>query len=153
MTDPRLDEPVPKTDTGSPNGYRMVWHRLKELRRSGGCLTGGSRRHAARLPRADLREWRRLSARPYAAYRGDLWAYADDYVEVWAEIRSIAGVVEDDCEELAVSLYPAGGFSSITLAYEAAEQIAEQIGDTGKPAQHHLHRRLRPGRRPDRRQH
>jgi hypothetical protein len=35
-------------------------------------------------------------------------------------------VIEDDCEELAVSLYPAGGFSSITLVYEAAEAIAEE---------------------------
>ena len=32
-------------------------------------------------------------------------------------------MVQDDCKELAVSLYPAGGFSSITLAYEAAKQI------------------------------
>ena len=32
-------------------------------------------------------------------------------------------MIQDDCEELAVSLYPAGGFSSITLAYEAARNI------------------------------
>ena len=29
-------------------------------------------------------------------------------------------MIQDDCEELAVSLYPCGGFSSITFAYEAA---------------------------------
>jgi hypothetical protein len=135
MTDPRLDEPVPKTDTGSPNGYRMVWHRLKELRRSGDVpyhwITDATRRgyHVATYPNGA--DFLRAHA---AAYRAPIWAQAGVYVEVWAESRSIAGVVEDDCEDLAVSLYPAGGFSSITLAYEAAEQIADEIGDSGKPA-------------------
>jgi hypothetical protein len=41
-------------------------------------------------------------------------------------------VIEDDCRELAVSLYPAGGFSSITLAYQAAETI--NIMADGRPA-------------------
>ena len=53
-------------------------------------------------------------------YRGDLWRDWDDYVEVWCESRSIAGVIQDECEALAVSLYPAGGFASMTLLYEAA---------------------------------
>src|SRR5690606_23502253 len=59
------------------------------------------------------------------------WTNADHYCEVWVESRSIAGVVQDDCQELAVSLYPAGGFSSITLAYQAAEYINES--SAGKP--------------------
>jgi hypothetical protein len=58
--------------------------------------------------------------------RADLWASSDTYCEVWTESRSIAGVIEDDCRELAVSLYPAGGFSSITLAYEAASFINDE---------------------------
>jgi len=41
----------------------------------------------------------------------------------------MAGVIEDDCRELAVSLYPAGGFSSITLAYEAASNINDECRD------------------------
>ncbi len=135
MTDPRLDEPVPKTDHGSPNGYRMVWHRLKELRRSGDVpywwITDATRRGYHVSTYANGADFLRAHA---AAYRGDLWAQAGAYVEVWAESRSIAGVIEDDCEALAVSLYPAGGFSSITLAYEAAEQIADQINGSGKPA-------------------
>jgi hypothetical protein len=53
--------------------------------------------------------------------------------EVWCDSRSIAGVIEADCRELAVSLYPAGGFSSITLAYQAAEYIAHMTND-GRPA-------------------
>jgi hypothetical protein len=64
-------------------------------------------------------------------YRADLWSASDYYCEVWCESRSIAGVIQDDCKELAVSLYPAGGFSSITLAYQAAEYINDQ--HTGKP--------------------
>jgi hypothetical protein len=40
-----------------------------------------------------------------------------------SDVRKFAGVIETDCRELAVSLYPAGGFASITLAYEAAENI------------------------------
>ncbi|MGH1590795.1 hypothetical protein ACRBEV_23585 [Methylobacterium phyllosphaerae] len=48
---------------------------------------------------------------------------AHHYVEVWTESRSIAGTIQGDCEELAVSLYPCGGFSSISLAYQAAESI------------------------------
>jgi hypothetical protein len=59
-------------------------------------------------------------------YRADLWKNSDFYCEVWCESRSIAGVIEADCEELAVSLYPAGGFSSISLAFEAAEFINQE---------------------------
>ena len=62
-------------------------------------------------------------------YRGNLWAQADYYCEVRAESRSIAGVLQADCEDLAVSLYPTGGFSSLTLAYEAAQQIEALAGD------------------------
>jgi hypothetical protein len=65
-------------------------------------------------------------------YRADLWTSSPCYVEVWCESRSIAGVIERDCEELAVSLYPAGGFSSMTLVYEAAEYIKAEITETGK---------------------
>ena len=65
-------------------------------------------------------------------YRTDLWQQSDFYCEVWTESRSIAGVIEGDCEELSVSLYPAGGFSSITLAYQAAETINYYAA--GRPA-------------------
>ena len=53
---------------------------------------------------------------------------SDHYVEVWCESRSIAGVIQDTCEELAVSLYPCGGFSSITFAYEAAQLMRRECG-------------------------
>ena len=126
MTDPRLLEPVEKSE----RGYRHVQHRLKELRRAGavpyGWITDASRRGYFTDTFADRFDFvRQISG----LYRSDLWSQTNTYCEVWTESRSIAGVIEDDCRELAVSLYPAGGFSSITLAFEAAEQInAEHNG-------------------------
>jgi len=60
-------------------------------------------------------------------YRADLWKDSDYYCEVWCESRSIAGVIQEDCEDLAVSLFPAGGFSSITFVYESAVEINERV--------------------------
>ena len=56
-------------------------------------------------------------------YRADLWRDADVRCEVWAESRSIASVILDDCEQLAVDLYPCGGFSSLSFVHEAAESL------------------------------
>ena len=53
-------------------------------------------------------------------YRGRLWTQDLPRVEVWVESRSLGGVLKDTCEDLAVSLYPSGGFASLTLCYEAA---------------------------------
>jgi hypothetical protein len=57
---------------------------------------------------------------------------ADVYVEVWCESRSIASVILEDCEELGVSLYPSGGFASLTLPYDAAQQISWSVEDTDR---------------------
>jgi hypothetical protein len=43
-------------------------------------------------------------------------------------------VIEATCKELAVSLYPAGGFTSLTLAYEAAGFINSATLGGEKPA-------------------
>jgi hypothetical protein len=126
MTNPRLVEPVPKTD----KGYKQVQARCTVLRRNGslpyGWLVDSTRRgyHVDTFNgKGDfLRRMKGL-------YRADLWEFADHYCEVWAESRSIAGIIEADCDELAVSLYPCGGFSSITLCYEAAENINDVAGD------------------------
>jgi hypothetical protein len=58
-----------------------------------------------------------------AGYHWDLWQESDHYCEVWCESRSIAAVLLPVCRELRVSLYPAGGFTSLTLAFEAASGI------------------------------
>jgi hypothetical protein len=54
-------------------------------------------------------------------YRADLWRDADYRCEAWVESRSIASVLMADCKELAVDLYPCGGFSSLSFVHEAAE--------------------------------
>jgi hypothetical protein len=129
MTNPRLPEPVEKSE----RGYTHVQNRLKLLRLNGkvpyGWISDATRRgyfiDTYRSPSDFL-------ARNAGLYRADLWTRADVYVEMWCESRSIAGVIQADCEELAVSLYPAGGFSSMTLAYEAAQEISNEVGDSGR---------------------
>ena len=120
MTNPRLPEPVEKTN----QGYAQVQHQITQMRRSGdlpyGWIADATRRGYHVATYGDAEDFIRNVA---GLYRADLWQHADHYVEVWCESRSIAGVIEKDCRELAVSLYPAGGFSSITLAYQAAEYI------------------------------
>ena len=131
MTDPRLPEPVAKTD----NGYQQVQSRITKLRRAGqvpyGWITDATRRGYHTITYEDGAEFLR---RVHGLYRSDLWRTAETYVEVWCESRSLAGVIEADCEDLAVSLYPAGGFSSITLAFQAAEYINEATNFGEKPA-------------------
>lgn len=128
MTDPRLPEPVPKTE----RGYRHVQRRIVMLRRSGvlpyGWISDATRRGYFTNTYRGSADFLRSMA---SLYRADLWAQAERYCEVWVESRSIAGVIEDTCEELAVSLYPAGGFSSLTLTHEAARHIRAVAG--GKP--------------------
>jgi hypothetical protein len=120
MTDPRLPESVEKSD----RGYRHVQGRCVKLRRSGrlpyGWITDATRRGYFTHMYTGAGDFLRSVA---GLYRGDLWKDAAWRVEIWVESRSIAGVIEHDCRELAVSLYPAGGFSSITLAYEAAQSL------------------------------
>jgi hypothetical protein len=129
MTDPRLPEPVEKSD----QGYAQVQHRIAELRRRGVLpyrwITDATRRGYHVNTFRDAADFLRQMN---ALYRADMWSDADDYVEVWCESRSIAGVIEDDCRELGVSLYPSGGFTSITLAFQAAEYIRSEIDNTDK---------------------
>lgn len=128
MTDPRLPVPVPKTE----KGYAVVQRRCVELRRSGrvsySWITDMSRRgYFTRTYRSAAEFLRSVTG----LYRGDLWQYSDHYCEVWCESRSIAGVIEDDRRELAVDLYPAGGFSSLTLAFQSAQSINWEYGNNG----------------------
>lgn len=119
MTDPRLPEPVEKSD----RGYRHVQERCVALRRSGA------------IPYSWIADMSRQGyyvdtfsgasdfvERMAGLYRADIWADADYRCEVWAESRSIASVLLKDCRELAVDLFPCGGFSSLSFVHEAAEQ-------------------------------
>ena len=120
MTDPRLEAAVPKTEAG----YRLVQRRCLALRRSGevpyGWISGATRRGYHVATYGGPGEFIRRMA---GYYRAELWTEDEPHVEVWCESRSLAGVLQGTCEDLAVSLYPAGGFSSATLAWEAARQI------------------------------
>ncbi len=131
MTDPRLPVHVEKSE----RGYRQIQHRMTEMRRRGrlpyGWIVDATRRGYFVNTFTDKADF----IRSYASlYRADLWATSDVYCEVWAESRSIAGVIEATCKELAVSLYPAGGFTSLTLAYEAAGFINAATLEGEKPA-------------------
>lgn len=128
MTDPRLPEPVEKTEAG----YVAVQRRLVEMRRNGtipyGWLTDATRRgyfaETFRSPADALRQTARF-------YRKSIWDQNPDYVEVWCESRSIAGTIMPITDKWAVPLYPSGGFTSLTLAYQAAEHMAEEAN--GRP--------------------
>lgn len=119
QTNPRLPESVKKDDLG----YRQVQHRCVELRRSGqipyAWIADMSRRGYFTDTFSDGSDFIRRVA---GLYRSDLWAHSGYHVEVWVESRSIASVVLADCKELAVDLYPCGGFSSISFVHEAAEE-------------------------------
>ncbi len=123
MTAPRLPEPVEKSDPG----YRQVQYRVTELRRAGRLpydwIVDATRRGYFVNTYRNAADFIRQMA---AGYRGHLWADAGVYCEVWCESRSIASVIQADCEDLAVSLYPAAGFSSLTLIYEAAMLINQE---------------------------
>lgn len=119
MTDPRLAEPVEKSD----RGYRHVQERCVKLRRFGripySWIADLSRRGYFVNTYDSASDFvRRMSG----LYRADMWRDTACRCEVWAESRSIASVLLADCQELAVDLYPCGGFSSLSFANEAAEQ-------------------------------
>lgn len=124
MTDPRLPEPVEKSD----RGYRHVQNHITVLRRAGqlpyNWISDASRRGYFVNTYNGKADFLRSVA---GFYRADLWQGSGNYCEVWAESRSIAGVIQSDCEELAVSLFPAGGFSSITFVHEAAQQVNNDL--------------------------
>lgn len=126
MTDPRLPANVPKTE----NGYRLIVRRCLFLRRSGrlpyGWISDSSRAGYHVQTFGGPGDFVRRVA---GMYRAELWTPELPHVEVWVESRSLAGVLRDTCRELAVSLYPSGGFSSATLCHEAAQFIDNRKRD------------------------
>ena len=125
LTNPRLAVPVEKTE----RGYKQVQQRLTSMRKAGGIPYGwisDATRRGYHVPTfASTADFIRAVA---GQYRAQVWPDTPYHVEVWTESRSIAGVVQDVCREAAVSLYPAGGFSSLSLVYEAAEHIRRIAG-------------------------
>jgi hypothetical protein len=129
MTDPRLPEPVEKSKAGCVTVQRL----LVQLRRQGlipyGWIIDATRRGYF------TRTWNNPAdavAEVASLYRRSYWGSASCYVEVCVESRSLASVILEDCRRYAVPLYPAGGFTSASFAWEAAEQIERKA--RGRPA-------------------
>lgn len=119
MTDPRLAEPVEKSD----RGYRHVQNRCVVLRRAGlipyNWIADMSRQGYYVNTFNGAGDFLNQMA---GLYRADLWRDAYYRCEVWAESRSIASVLLRDCRELAVDLFPCGGFSSLSFVHASAQQ-------------------------------
>ncbi|GLS17003.1 hypothetical protein GCM10007874_00180 [Labrys miyagiensis] len=64
-------------------------------------------------------------------YGADLWKQAGILAELWCKSRSIPGAIVGDGQELAVSLWHAGGFKNWSLAFQAA--CARNGRDDGRP--------------------
>ena len=127
LTDPRLSVHVEKTEAG----YKQVQQRLATMRKAGripyGWISDSSRAGYHVREYDDTEQFIRSVS---GLYRGRLWTPDTPHVEVWCESRSIAGVIHDTCQDLAVTMYPTAGFSSLTFTYEAAEYI----NSVGRPA-------------------
>lgn len=127
MTNPNLPEPVEKDQQ---QGYVPVQRQLVKMRREFlvpySWLVDTTRRGYFTTTYNHPSE---AVAHVAQLYRRNYWASAPVYVEVWCESRSIAGVIEDDCMRYAVPLYPSGGFTSLSLAWQAAENIKASAGD------------------------
>lgn len=120
QTDPRLPEPVEKTEGGYVTGQRQ----LTQMRREGlipyGWISDATRRGFFIETHESMVDAVEATAR---FYRRSVWTQTPVYAEVWCESRSIAGVIQGETEKYAIPLYPAGGFTSLSLAYQAASNI------------------------------
>jgi hypothetical protein len=120
---------VDKTEAG----YDTVQIQLVKMRRAGAVpydwITDGTRwvRRVKTYssPAAAVAEAARL-------YRRNIWAQTPEYLEVWCESDSIAGVIIDVTAEYAVPLFPAKGFSSLGFLYPSARGL--EYASNGRPA-------------------
>lgn len=125
LTDPRLPVPIEKSE----KGYCQLQHRCTVMRREGklpySWFADSSRRGYFTYTYRDAADFV-LAMQSY--YRADLWRDAEARCEVWCESRSIAGVLLGTCKELAVDLYPCGGFPSLSFVHDAAI-LTNRLGD------------------------
>ena len=110
------------------SGYNKIQEQVLHLRREG-RLDYSKIADATRWmrkptsfdgPEEAIQHWSR-------AYRKDLWADAEEYVEVWIEKDALAGVILPVTAKYDVPLMVARGFASETFCYEA---IAQRGDDT-----------------------
>jgi hypothetical protein len=129
MTNPRLPFYVQKSE----EGYGLVQRQLAAMR-EGGELDYSWIADATRMGWhvATYKDAADFVRREAGTLRADLWIGANTHCEVWTESRSAASVIRNDCRDLCVSLYPAGGFTSLSQPYEAAVGIAQEVRGTNK---------------------
>ena len=127
MTDPTLPVSVDKTE----HGYKLVQRRCVKLRRDG-IVPYDWISDATRVG-VRFRTRSASGSVGLAAYwhRVDPWNDADVLVSVWCESRSVAGTIRNTCDDLCVSLYPCGGFASLSLTADGARDIREDA--RGRP--------------------
>jgi hypothetical protein len=70
-------------------------------------------------------------------YRRDLWADAEDYVEIWCEKDALAGVLMEETDPLDVPLMVAKGYTSKSFAFDAAKNL-ERISQHRNVFVYHL---------------
>lgn len=113
---------VEKTEAG----YNRVQVALAAMRRNGSIpynyIADNSRSFYQARTYADMNT---ALADMHDYYRRDLWAAQDAHVEIWLEKRSLISQLNPVCTEFGVRLYPCGGYSSISFAYEAAMDMRE----------------------------
>jgi hypothetical protein len=109
------------------HGYNKVQSTLSDMRRNG------------ELPYAWITDHTRYRQKPETydsiehalqvtaeAYRRNLWARADSYVEIWIEKDALSGVVYPVTSEYDVPLMSARGYASLSFLHSAAMEMAEQ---------------------------
>lgn len=110
---------VDKTEAG----YNRVQRTLTEMRRAGAVpynwLSDNSRSFYSTQQYQGLNDALR---RMHDYYRRDLWATQTSHVEIWLEKRALVSQLTPVCSEYGVKLFPCGGYSSISFAYEAASE-------------------------------
>jgi hypothetical protein len=111
--------------SNSQSTYDKVQQTLVDMRRSGelpyGWLTDHSR-SVYRVPSyATVAEAMQATAH---SYRKALWVDVPVRLEIWVEKKALIGVLWPIVLEHDVALYPAGGFTSLSFANDAAEEIA-----------------------------
>ena len=105
-------------------GYRAIQRRMVAMREDGTLLYEWVKDSTREGILAHTFEDGAAAIRNAAGwYRVSPWKYAAAVVQVWCESRSLAGVLEDDCNDMVVDLFPCGGYASLTLAYDGAQRI------------------------------
>lgn len=112
-------------------GYRTVQREVSLLRERGDMpfawIADNTRWVRKPHTHDDLQAFLDEAAR---VYRRDLWSRSLDYVEIWCESDSVAGVLMAVTSEFDVPLMVLRGYSSSTFAYNAAKHIEAD----GRPA-------------------